>query len=142
MPDIARAWRLSRLSPAEQLVVVESVFSLAAAWLLVRVVPWPRIARGLETPVRRTLAVGSLLPERVTALIGAVSDLHLFPCACLEQALAAHWMLRRRGIASTFVLGVTSRARAVDAHAWIEWQGGAPWPVAAAAPHQPVWSSR
>lgn len=143
MPDITRAWRLSRLCFAEQLIVVESVFALAAAWLLVRIVPWPRIAGRLVTPARpRTPAAGGLLPERVTALIGAVSDVHLFPCACLEQALAAHWMLRRRGIVSTFMLGVTSRDRTVDAHAWVEWQGGAPWPVAAAAPHQPVWSSR
>jgi hypothetical protein len=143
MPDTPRAWRLARLPLAEQLVVVDCAVSLAAAWLLVRIVPWPRIARRLARPVpSRTAAANGLSPERVTALIGAVSNQHLVPCACLEQALAAHWMLRRRGIASTFVLGVTSHARAVDAHAWVEWQGGSPWPVAAAAPHQPIWSSR
>jgi hypothetical protein len=36
---------------------------------------------------------------------------------CLEQAIAAKMMLRRRGIASTMYLGVT--ARPVHAHAWV-----------------------
>lgn len=37
---------------------------------------------------------------------------------CLPQAVAAQWMLRRRGIPSTLYLGADP-ARGYDAHAWV-----------------------
>jgi hypothetical protein len=39
---------------------------------------------------------------------------------CLPRALAAHAMLRRRGIASRLCLGVARNGADVAAHAWIE----------------------
>jgi hypothetical protein len=39
---------------------------------------------------------------------------------CLPRALAAHAMLRRRGIASRLCLGVARTGNAFAAHAWIE----------------------
>ncbi len=39
---------------------------------------------------------------------------------CLPRALAAHAMLRRRGIASRLCLGVARNGSAFAAHAWIE----------------------
>jgi hypothetical protein len=39
---------------------------------------------------------------------------------CLPRALAAHAMLRRRGIASRLCLGVARERGALDAHAWLE----------------------
>ena len=40
--------------------------------------------------------------------------------SCLASALAAHAMLRRRGIASSLCLGVARDEGAMAAHAWIE----------------------
>ena len=39
---------------------------------------------------------------------------------CLPRALAAHSMLRRRGIASRVCLGVAREQGNVIAHAWVE----------------------
>jgi hypothetical protein len=39
---------------------------------------------------------------------------------CLPRALAAHAMLRRRGIASRLCLGVARERSALSAHAWVE----------------------
>ena len=39
---------------------------------------------------------------------------------CLPRALAAHAMLRRRGIVSQLCLGVAREGGALAAHAWIE----------------------
>ncbi len=39
---------------------------------------------------------------------------------CLPRALAAHAMLRRRGIASRLCLGVARSGDEVAAHAWVE----------------------
>jgi hypothetical protein len=41
-------------------------------------------------------------------------------CLCFEQGLAAHLMLRRRGIASTLYYGVAPiRENAIEAHVWV-----------------------
>lgn len=42
---------------------------------------------------------------------------------CLAQAVAAHFMLRRRGIAHRVRFGVTKAAGAVRAHAWVTVRG-------------------
>jgi hypothetical protein len=39
---------------------------------------------------------------------------------CLPRALAAHAMLRQRGIASRLCLGVARDRDALNAHAWVE----------------------
>jgi hypothetical protein len=39
---------------------------------------------------------------------------------CLPRALAAHAMLRRRGIASRICLGVARHGGELAAHAWVE----------------------
>ncbi|HYC18276.1 MAG TPA: lasso peptide biosynthesis B2 protein [Pseudolabrys sp.] len=39
---------------------------------------------------------------------------------CLPRALAAHAMLRRRGVASRLCLGVAREGRDLTAHAWVE----------------------
>jgi hypothetical protein len=39
---------------------------------------------------------------------------------CLPRALAAHMMLRRRGIASRLCLGVARNGGEFTAHSWIE----------------------
>jgi hypothetical protein len=41
--------------------------------------------------------------------------------ACLEQSLALYYVLRRRGIAATFRVGVT--AQPFLSHAWVEYRG-------------------
>ena len=45
-----------------------------------------------------------------------------FELLCYSQAVAAKWMLNRRGLASTLYFGVWSGAEpkhSIDAHAWI-----------------------
>jgi hypothetical protein len=48
----------------------------------------------------------------------------LFPeRPCLVQALAARWLLARRGIASDLHIGVLKNDDALEAHAWLERDG-------------------
>lgn len=42
-----------------------------------------------------------------------------FRAKCFEQALAAHWMLRRRGLSSTVHYGLSSGGEALRAHVWL-----------------------
>jgi hypothetical protein len=55
--------------------------------------------------------------SRVAWAIGAAAGRVPWRAGCLEQAIAAKAMLRRRGIASTLYLGVTRDP--VGAHAWL-----------------------
>ncbi|MGH7497567.1 MAG: lasso peptide biosynthesis B2 protein [Gemmatimonadales bacterium] len=67
------------------------------------IVPDPESLRACE---RRLASVAALYPGRVL---------------CLEQSLALYCLLRRKGIALTFVLGV--RPSPFAAHAWVEQYG-------------------
>ena len=45
---------------------------------------------------------------------------------CLPQAMAAQWMLRRRGVSSTLVFGVrrgNPQNRELEFHAWLDAEG-------------------
>ena len=42
---------------------------------------------------------------------------------CLRQALAVHWLLRRRGLQPELRLGVDRIGSAPDMHAWVELEG-------------------
>jgi len=43
---------------------------------------------------------------------------------CLTQALAARWLLRRRGILTRLCVGVQKDGTALRSHAWLELPGG------------------
>lgn len=42
---------------------------------------------------------------------------------CLRQALAVHWLLRRRGLQPELRFGVDRIDNAPDMHAWVELEG-------------------
>lgn len=47
-----------------------------------------------------------------------------FKCVCLQQAMAAHAMLKRRGVSSVMHLGAGRGAgRSLNAHAWLDAAG-------------------
>lgn len=82
-------------------------------------------------PPARLFAWADRSPRRVTRFAG--DDVNWIAWAiehsaarqrmdrkCLPRALAAHAMLRRRGIASRLCLGVARSGDDIAAHAWIE----------------------
>ena len=89
----------------------------------------PRGGRGTAEPVpSRAAEAGRLRASspRVAGKVGRVVGKvvrHLpFRARCLPQAMAAQWMLRRRGVRSTLVFGVRrgiEQDRPLDFHAWL-----------------------
>lgn len=119
------ARRFARRTPAEQWGLVEATTTVVAAWVALRVVSFRRLAgtdlvRGTEAPLApRQQAV----MQRVCQDVVTVSQ-RLFPDRpCLVQALAARWLLARRGIASDLHIGVLKSNGALEAHAWLERNG-------------------
>ena len=90
------------------------------ARLAVRFVPTARIFAWADRPPRR---IRRFAVDEIAWVSWAVENLGAKPwinALCLPRALAAHAMLRRRGIASRLCLGVARDRDALIAHAWVE----------------------
>jgi hypothetical protein len=99
----------------------EALWVLALARAAVTLLSFRRVAAligrwGQETPT------DVIKPELALALAWTVqSTAKKVPwrCECLEQALAAKWMLGRRKLPSTLYLGTFFNGHALEAHAWV-----------------------
>ncbi len=125
---------LVRRGPRAQLLVLEAMFSLLLAFLRLKTCSFARIARQLGVFVAPgdPRAGGRFLcprPDQVRAArrVGwAVrSTAALLPShfLCLHQAMAAHAMLRRRGIACVVHFGRGPEPPFRDGHAWLDAAG-------------------
>ena len=111
--------RARRLLSRDGARVAEAMTCLALARLAVIVLPFRLVARRLG--VKRAETPESARPDPashgVAWAIAAAARRAPWRTECLEQALAAKAMLRRRGIASTLYLGMARDP--VAAHAWV-----------------------
>jgi hypothetical protein len=99
----------------------EAVLMLMLARVAVRVVPAARLFAFVDRPMKRVCRFATGDADWVAWAIGESTRFPgLTATPCLPQALAAHVMLRRRGIPSRLCLGVTRHNDAVAAHAWVE----------------------
>ncbi len=111
-----------------RLRVVEAFLLLVLARLLVAGVPFRYWRESLGQPIAGHSAdAESDGPPPVLALACAHSvqraGYRLPGSLCLPRAMALQWMLRRRSIASTLLLGVLpeqERGGLNDLHAWVE----------------------
>jgi Transglutaminase-like superfamily len=98
----------------------EATVTLAIARLAVRSVPASRIFAWANRPLHR---VNRFAVDEVDWILWAVEHIGARPwmnALCLPSALAAHAMLRRRGIVSRLCLGVAREGRELAVHAWVE----------------------
>jgi hypothetical protein len=116
-------------------LLVEAAWSLLVARLWIALVPIDRVARrlGIFVPPTDRRVVERRLRHRpgdaaVAAGVGwavcRTAPLMPFRAICLQQAMAAHAMLRRRGVASVLHFGAARQGQSVlDAHAWLDAAG-------------------
>ena len=93
---------------------------LVLARVAVRLVPSARLFAWANRPPRR---IRRFAVDEASWVAWAVETLGANPwinALCLPRALAAHAMLRRRGIASRLCLGVAHDSGELTAHAWVE----------------------
>jgi hypothetical protein len=98
----------------------EAAVMLVLARLAVRFVPTARIFAWADRAPRR---IRRFAVDEIAWVAWAIEILGTKPwinALCLPRALAAHAMLRRRGIASRLCLGVARERDALSAHAWVE----------------------
>ena len=98
----------------------EAAVALVLARLAVRFVPSARLLRWADRPMKKFWRFAPDDADWVAWAIDATTKRPGMATQCLPRALAAHAMLRRRGIASRLCLGVARNDRDLTAHAWIE----------------------
>ena len=98
----------------------EATVALAIARLAVQFVPASRIFAWANRPLDRINRFAVDEADWIFWAVGHAGAKTWMNAPCLPSALAAHAMLRRRGIASRLCLGVTRDGPDLAAHAWVE----------------------
>lgn len=98
----------------------EAAFTLFLARVAVRVIPAAQVFAWANRPPRRIRRFTTDEVGWVLWAIDAAAAKSRSEALCLPRALAAHSMLRRRGIASRVCLGVAREQGNLSAHAWVE----------------------
>lgn len=105
--------------------------TLAHAWWLLLILDWglrllpfprvqafaaPEISRGRHAPTPQTL-------QRLHRLVDLAARHHLYRMTCLRRALVLQRLLRQRGADAQLRIGVRKVDGALQAHAWVEYDG-------------------
>jgi hypothetical protein len=124
-----RKWeKLWHLPRREKILLLEAAVSLAAARLAISILPFRYLAAWLgEVGGESPLVTPAAQEQKAQQLGWAVESMANYTpwnITCLVQALAADWMLRRRGLAGTLYLGVAKDCpEPFTAHAWCRYGG-------------------
>lgn len=136
----------ARLSKHERRLLAEAALCLAAARITTLLLPFRRVAR-LMSAARQAHRVPTL--DRATAIrdvtraVARAAPRMPFRAVCVQQAIAAQHMLRRRGVETTVQFGARFAEGRLEAHAWVTdagttIMGDTPEPFGALAAFPPV----
>ena len=98
----------------------EAAMMIVLARLAVRFIPPAQIFSWADRPPRRINRFAGDEANWIAWAVEAAAEKPWINALCLPRALAAHAMLRRRGIASRLCLGVARNGSGLAAHAWVE----------------------
>ena len=103
----------------------EAVGALLVASLAITILPFRLLTRTMGHP-RGAASVEidrDRLAAEVTRAIERAARRLPLRIVCLHKALATHWMLRRRGIATHIHYGISPGGAALKAHVWVDAAG-------------------
>lgn len=99
-------------------LISEAALAMVVATIALNLLPFRRLAGKLA----RSLPQARSDPdetERVQRAITAWARRVPYPPKCFVRGLTAHWMLRRRGLASTLYYGAATIDGVLKAHVWV-----------------------
>jgi len=109
-----------KLRTRRRLYLREASVAFLLARLAVRLIAPARIFAWVDRPLRRTSRFSGDEVGWINWAVDTIATKSSGNKLCLPHALAAHAMLRRRGIASRLCLAVAREQQELAAHAWIE----------------------
>jgi hypothetical protein len=118
-----RLGKLLRLTWQERGILMETFLLLGFGRFLVIMLPFKKVAPHLGVingSQPGNLSEAELVTaQQINRWVRFTSHHTPFTSNCFNKALAAHFMLRRRGISSTLYLGVAKNKEKMEAHAWL-----------------------
>ncbi len=123
-------WR--RRTRGERVLLLESFLMLGVARLAVLLLPFKWLAvflgkKKAKTDEEENVSTSSVsLARNIGKTVSSAASHTPWASLCLPQAVAALWMLKRRGIAGVLYLGVAkheSDPEKLPAHAWLCYGG-------------------
>jgi hypothetical protein len=127
--------RFVQVDSRRRVLIAEAVLGLLAARVALIFVSFTRLSRRFGTLVPPTdprvvktpagTNPGQIwIAKEVSWAVTRAARYVPFKAVCLPQAMAAHRMLGRRGVASVMHIGAgTRQPRSLDAHAWLDAAG-------------------
>ena len=127
--------RFAELESSKRLLLAEALLGLIRARASLAFVSFPGLAQRLgtlvaptgsprETPNTQLDPAQISIAQDVSWAVTRAARYAPFKAVCLPQAMAAHRMLSRRGVASTMHFGAGRRdGNDLDAHAWLDAAG-------------------
>ncbi|MCB1841971.1 MAG: lasso peptide biosynthesis B2 protein [Halioglobus sp.] len=130
----AKLQALAKLSWRDVLLLSEAWLTLAWVDLLIQVLPYHLWRGWLQTDAETseepvglaasgTEAAKLSQIERIIRLTETAARHHLRPMNCLRRTLVQRKLLQRRGVEGEVQIGVRKAGAALEAHAWLCWQG-------------------
>lgn len=126
-----RARRFGQVGIQDHALLAEAAIGLATARIAILTIPFPRIARrlgGFMAPQQAAEKASQVPPteqdmemaRKIGWAVTVAARTVPFKAVCLPQAMAAHQMLRKRGIFSIMHFGTAPGiALSLEAHAWL-----------------------
>jgi hypothetical protein len=115
--------RISKRSSRELFLLVEAGIMVSLAALMLSTRPF----RDIAADARRKAATGKATATSAAEIgwaVRAIADRAPFRAVCFQRGLAAHWMLRRRGLDSVMFFGAASlESKGLSAHVWVTSEG-------------------
>ncbi len=116
--------KFTKLSREEKFLFIEAFFLLGIMRFALLTLSFKRLTRSLkQTPKRKELTALNKEEQKTALKVGIAINsaaAHTpWESACLVQSLVAYKMLKRRGIAGVFYLGVAKKGD-VKAHSWTQ----------------------
>jgi hypothetical protein len=122
------AGRFARAPLSRKLLVLEAFAGLVLIALLLRARGLMRSLAWIDdtrpgAPLPAWLRHDDAHPQTIARIVAAVAGRCPWQPRCLPSALTTLWMLRRRRLPGTLVVGARPTPAGVDAHAWVEYRG-------------------
>jgi hypothetical protein len=106
-------------------ILARSWFLLLTIDLGLRLLSFKKVQALLQigASARSTSDDPASLIRRLGWLVAIAARHHLYPMTCLRRSLALQRLLAGSGVAADLRLGVRKQDGALQAHAWLEWDG-------------------
>lgn len=119
-----RIRRLHRLSWADRALLRRAAVTCGGIWIGLHVVSFRRLVHWTGTHSDRPIANEDSSIQRILWAVRTVAPRLIPSRPCLTEALAARFLLARRGVAADLQIGVAQTPEnALHAHAWLERRG-------------------